>query len=242
MKHILLVILLFVVHPASASDSFTHSYNGLLKDYITASQKQGVNANLVDYASWGNDARHGAALNALKALPVPTARNEKLAYWINAYNFLTVDLIVREKETESIKNLGNIITSPWKKFSWTLHGKTYTLDEIEHDILRNMNEPRIHVAINCASLSCPDLHKKAYNAASLDVQLTQQTKAFLSDKTKGMKLSGNELTMSKIFDWFGKDFGSKKEQIAFLQRYNSAVPADAHIEGYLDYNWKLNSQ
>ena len=165
-----------------------------------------------------------------------------MAYWINVYNFLTVDLIIREKETDSIKNLGGFFSSPWKKHKWILHDKSYTLDQIEHKILRKMNEPRIHMAINCASLSCPDLLTEAYRANQIESQLEKQTLLFLQDSTKGMQIQGRNLKLSKLFDWFAEDFGNKQKLILFLQKYSQEIKFDSVVEGYLKYDWKLNSK
>ena len=242
MKHLFLAIFFLFSIPAQASENFVNLYNGLLSDYVKSGQKANVKANLVNYQAWGKDARHAKALQALQAKAVPAARGEKLAYWMNAYNFLTIDLITREKESDSIKNLGSVLKNPWKKHKWTLHGKEYTLDGIEHKILRKMGEPRIHMAINCASLSCPDLRAEAYTSSKLEAQLKEQTNLLLKDTTKGMMLTKKGVKLSKIFDWFDDDFGSEKELIAFLRAYDSRIATDAEVDGYFSYNWKLNSQ
>ena len=125
-----------------------------------------------------------------------------MAYWINAYNVLTIDLIVREKETQSIKNLGTLFKNPWKRFSWNVNGKKLTLDGIEHGIIRKLNDPRIHFAINCAAKSCPDLRKEAYRANKLNAQLQHQVNLTLNNSTKGFKITnGNKaVKVSKVMD------------------------------------------
>ena len=242
MKHIILSFLLLFALPAQAAESFTQLYDGLLADHVKSGKKSGITANLVNYKAWGSDARHAKALALLKNSAVPANKSAKLVYWINAYNFLTVDLITRENETKTIKNLGTLIQNPWKKHKWELKGQSYTLDAIEHKILRPMGEPRIHMAINCASLSCPDLRNEAYTAAKLEAQLEEQTQALLKDKTKGMVVTKDGLKLSKIFDWFGKDFGTEAEIVQFIRKRNSAIAKDTEIDGYLNYNWQLNSQ
>lgn len=122
------------------------------------------------------------------------SKEEKLAFWINAYNAFTVDLILRNYPIKSIKDIKN----PWKQRHWKLGNKWYNLDEIEHQILRKMNEPRIHFAINCASISCPKLQNKAFTPESLDTQLTNATKEFLSDTSKNI-ISKDRIKISKIF-------------------------------------------
>jgi len=162
-------------------------------------------------------------------------KNEKLAYWINLYNVLTVDLIVRNYPIKSIKDIKN----PWKQRLWETANLSYNLDEIEHDILRKMNEPRIHFAIVCASISCPKLQNKAFKANTLDAQLTKATKAFLADNTKN-EITKNQLNLSKIFKWFRKDFETNGTVIDFINQYTSTtISKDAKIN-YKDYNWNLN--
>ncbi|MGE5944889.1 MAG: DUF547 domain-containing protein, partial [Flavobacteriales bacterium] len=162
-------------------------------------------------------------------------KEDKLAYWINAYNALTVDLIIRNYPIKSIKDIKN----PWKQRLWKLGNTSYNLDEIEHDILRKMNEPRIHFAIVCASYSCPKLQNEAFVASKLESQLTMATKSFLADKNRN-ELSENSLKISKIFDWFSKDFKQKGSLIEFLNQYsNINISENAKIK-YKEYNWSLN--
>lgn len=175
--------------------------------------------------------------------PDDLAGVEKKAFWINAYNILTIDLIIRTQEQESIKNLGSIFSNPWKSHDWTINGRKYTLDEIEHQILRPMGDPRIHMAINCASLSCPDLADTPYIASTLDNQLDIQTKLFLDNDTKGMNnLTGTQVKLSMIFKWFAKDFGGESGSIKLANKYiASPLSSESTIE-YFDYNWQLNSR
>ncbi|MDC1365318.1 DUF547 domain-containing protein [Algibacter sp.] len=115
-------------------------------------------------------------------------KEDKLAYWINAYNVLTVDLILRHYPIKSIKD----IKKPWDQRYWKLGDKWYNLNEIEHQILRKMNKPRIHFAIVCASFSCPKLQNKAFEPANLYTQLSNATKSFLSD-SKRNSISENNI-------------------------------------------------
>lgn len=163
------------------------------------------------------------------------SKNEKLAYWINAYNALTIDLIIRNYPIESIKDINN----PWKQRLWKLGDNMYDLDEIEHDILRNMNEPRIHFAIVCASYSCPKLQNEAFTAEKLDQQLTKATKEFLADTNRN-EISENSIKISKIFDWFSKDFTKNSSLIDFLNLYTEVNISPNAKKRYKDYNWALN--
>ncbi len=163
------------------------------------------------------------------------SKEQKLAFWINAYNAFTVDLILRNYPLKSIKDLKN----PWKQRHWKLGDKWYNLDEIEHQILRKMNEPRIHFAINCASFSCPKLQNKAFTASNLETQLTNATKEFLNDPTKN-NLSKNSIKISKLFQWFAKDFKQDGSLIDFLNQYSEIKISDKAKKTFKDYNWNLN--
>lgn len=163
------------------------------------------------------------------------SNQETLAYWINAYNALTVDLILKHYPIKSIKDIKN----PWEQRLWKLGNKWYSLDEIEHDILRKMNDPSIHFAIVCASVSCPKLQNEAYEASKLNTQLTNATKVFLVDSTKN-NITQNSLQLSKIFQWFTKDFRQNGSLIDFLNNYSDIeISENAKIK-YMDYNWSLN--
>ena len=163
------------------------------------------------------------------------SREEKLAFWINAYNALTIDLIIKNYPVKSIKDIKN----PWEQRLWQFGDKWYNLEDIEHKILRKMDEPRIHFAIVCASYSCPKLQNTAFTAGNLEQQLTLATQEFLSDTNRN-EISENTLKLSKIFRWFDKDFEQNGSLIDFLNKYsNVTISAKAKIS-YKDYNWDLN--
>ena len=162
-------------------------------------------------------------------------KEDKLAYWINAYNAMTVDLIVRNYPIKSIKD----IKDPWDQRLWKLGKKWYNLNEIEHQILRKMNEPRIHFAIVCASFSCPKLQNEAFTATNLEEQLTNATTAFLADKNRN-DITQNSLRLSKIFQWFSKDFKQDGNLIDFLNKYTELEISSKAKKSYKDYNWDLN--
>ncbi|MGB4056690.1 MAG: DUF547 domain-containing protein, partial [Alphaproteobacteria bacterium] len=159
---------------------------------------------------------------------------------INAYNLLTIDLIVKNNDVKSIKDLGTLLQSPWKAHSWQVAGNAYTLDKIEHGVLRKMHDPRIHMAIVCASLSCPDLRNEVYQEKTLDSQLDDQVRKFLSNSTKGMKESASGVTLSPIFKWFAEDFGGDKGVLAFVKKYKPDISESGTIIDYFDYDWNLN--
>lgn len=158
-----------------------------------------------------------------------------LAFWINAYNAFTVDLILRNYPIKSIKD----IKDPWKQRHWKLGNKWYNLDEIEHQILRNMNEPRIHFAINCASVSCPKLLNRAFTSNNLEEQLTKTTKEFINNSSNNY-ISENEIRLSKIFKWFAKDFKQNGSLVDFLNQYSEFKISEKAKKSFMEYNWDLN--
>ena len=163
------------------------------------------------------------------------SREKKLAYYINFYNAATVKLILDNYPLASIRD----INKPWDK-AWIKYGGEFiSLGEIEHQILRKMNEPRIHFAINCASYSCPKLLNEAYTEGKLDKQLDKATKDFVNDLSRN-KISENKVALSKIFKWYKKDFENNGSLIVYLNQYlKSSINPGAKIE-YLKYNWSLN--
>ncbi|WP_282123691.1 DUF547 domain-containing protein [Algibacter mikhailovii] len=164
------------------------------------------------------------------------SKNETLAYWINAYNIMTIDLILRHYPVKSIKD----IKKPWDQRYWKLGEKWYNLNDIEHQILRKMDEPRIHFAIVCASISCPKLLNRAFTSQNLDQQLTKATKDFINDTSKNF-ISENHLELSKIFQWFAKDFKLNGSIINFLNQYSSITISEKAQKKYKVYNWGLNN-
>ena len=126
-------------------------------------------------------------------------------------------------------------------------GKETTLHVIEHEILRKMGDPRIHAAIVCASVSCPDLRQEAFTAENLDVQLDDQLKQFLANPGKGLKIDrvDKRISLSRIFDWFEEDFEPKGGVLKFIARYVPEKDREWIAKGsvsYLDYNWDLNKK
>ena len=239
---LMIALSLIIVPLVHADDAYIDDYGTLLAKYVKVGNKQSIKAALVDYQSWGQDPLHKKALSALQQdNPKKRSGKDKMAFWINAYNLLTIDLIIKTGEKESIKNQGTLFKNVWKSHDWDIHGQRYTLDEIEHQILRPMGDPRIHVAINCASLSCPDLYAKPYLAKKLDAQLDQQTKLLLDNATKGFVVNNTGITLSKIFKWFAEDFGDEAGVRKFIGHYLPKTNGKA-IDGYLDYNWNLNTQ
>lgn len=230
---------------AQPAYAYFDALDGLLSDHVKSVTAKGITYNGVDYDAWARDARHVQVRDEILAKNPATlgSKNEKLAYWINAYNVLTIDLITREGERESIKNLGGTFSSPWKTHEWTIAGKDYTLDDIEHGVIRKMGEARIHFAVNCAAKSCPDLRADAYRPAKLNAQLDEQTRLTFENSTKGFKqIDGqNAVRVSKVMDWFDEDFKGGDLR-GWLAPYFPNVINDETSVKFFSYDWSLNKQ
>ena len=206
-------------------------WNNFLKKYV--SNKGKVNYEAIKT----NPENLNVVLQSLtKTIPDENwSKNEKLAFWINAYNALTIDLILRNYPLISIKDIKN----PWQQRLWKLVDTNYNLEEIEHDILRKMDEPRIHFAIVCASVSCPKLQNEAFVAEKIESQLSKVTSEFLLDTSKNF-ISPNSLELSKIFQWFSIDFKQNGSLIKFLNKYTDIEISEHAKIKFKDYNWDLN--
>lgn len=242
-----LLIFMTVVSCNSQTTSYSERpishdmWNTLLEKYVSEDGHVNYRAFKKDTALFnryldllGNNAPH----------PEKWTKNEKMAYWINAYNAFTIKLILDHYPLNSIKDITALnipkVNSPWTIDFINIGDKTLNLDEIENEILRKeFDDPRIHFAINCASVSCPKLLNESYNAKNLDEQLDNQTRYFLNDSGKN-KLSKDKTYLSKIFSWYKKDFTENGTLIDFINDYSEVkIKAKAEIE-YLDYNWNLN--
>ena len=168
------------------------------------------------------------------------SKEEQMAFLINAYNAFAVEkILTRYPDIRSIWDFGKIFGNPFKDEFFTLLGRRMSLDGIEHGLLRkNYREPRVHYAVNCASVGCPMLREEAYVAARLDRQLEEQAVRFLSDRSRNRFRDGR-LEVSKIFDWFKEDFAPRA---IFFTRYNGALgyPGGDVPLAFLDYDWSLN--
>lgn len=264
-RHLLLATagaLLLPVARAQALDHTHAAWTALLRKHVLP--LRGGQASQVRYAGMAADrGALKAYLDILSAVGESSfaafGKAQQTAFLINAYNAFTVELILtRWPKLESIKDLGSLLQSPWKPKWVPLLGGKVSLDDIEHGMLRQRgryDDPRVHFAVNCASIGCPALREEAFDAARLDAQLDEQALRFLSDRTRNRyDAASSRLQVSKIFDWFGEDFRLGHRGITslpvFLARYADVLadaPADRErvragkVEiGFLDYDWKLN--
>lgn len=220
---------------ANSSINIDHSaWDKLLKKYVNEE-------GLVDYKGFKDDSANLDDYLKMLSEKEPTndwSVQELLAYYINLYNAGTVKLIVENYPIKSIKD----INGAWTKGRVNVGNKELSLGGIENGILRKMNEPRIHFAINCASISCPKLMNEAYTAAKINEQLDRATSEFInSDKNE---ISASKPKVSAIFDWYQKDFevNGKQNVIGFVNQYSKTkINPNANIS-YLNYDWNLNEQ
>jgi len=228
-----------------------------VQEKTAAAKKEVVNLDAtVDHSAWDQLLRQNVSAEGkvnykaikanktvleayLKSLDVPVkdswSRSEKMAYWINAYNAHTVKLIVDNYPIKSITDLDG--GKPWDRSWITLAGKTYSLNHIEHKIIRpQFKDARIHFAVNCAASSCPPILNKAWTAKNLESTLDRQAKLFINS-SKYNNIASDQVSISKLFDWYKEDFG---DVISYLNKYaNTTVNSGAKVS-FKEYDWALN--
>ncbi len=268
-RKLLLGLLILACATLARAQAFDHSHaawNALLAKHVKTFAHG--NASAVDYTAV--KAEHPALKSYLGTLAAVSetdygkwSKAQRLAFLINAYNAFTVELILTKyPDLESIKDLGSVFSSPWKKKFFSLLGLERSLDDIEHGLIRAsgaFDDPRIHAGVVCASIGCPMLRPEAFTAEKLDVQLDDGMKRFLADGTRNrFDAASGRLQVSKIFDWYGKDFEKGKQgynagydslkttfarhaaQLAATPEAQAKVRAGDYKLEFLDYDWKLN--
>jgi len=259
---IMLSLLLSVTAKAASAEqaNLHHQWHSLVSQHVKSINNG--HSTQVDYAAFSDkQTMLDAYLDTLSHVKLQTFQqwspSKQLAFLMNAYNAWTVKFILSEyPNLDSIKDLGRFFSSPWSKKFIPLLGKQRSLDDIEHKLIRGDNkygDPRIHFAVNCASIGCPALREEAYTEANLEHQLTQQTIRFLTDKSRN-KFEKDTMELSSIFKWYGDDFElgfrNTKSVAAFILLYKtelSLTPAqqqllqsqDMDID-YFSYDWTLN--
>ena len=213
-----------------------------------------VTNGMVDYDAFRRDPRFKAYLATLnRTNPAQLERADRLAYWINVYNAYTIELINTRNERGSIRNINKVLgittRSPWAERIVQAGGRTLTLDDVEHEIIRKeFRDPRIHVALVCAAIGCPPLRSEAFTGAQLDAQLDDQARRFLAQRTKNrVDVAMRTVYGSPIFTWYRVDFGDDLAGVgAFWARYVDDEAARALLRSGqfrwvdTDYDWSLN--
>jgi len=240
----LLFCTIILSRPLLAEDQ-TSLYGELLQQYVRDGQ--------VDYTGLKKkEALLDSYLEYLAATdPAQMAEKQRFALFINAYNAYTIKLILKNfkdgKPPASIKDIGSFFSKPWSIKFAKIGGTTYTLDNIEHDILRPIfMDPRVHFAVNCASKSCPALLSEPYTGTKLDQQLEAGARNFINNQREN-RLQGAILSISSIFKWFKEDF--QNDPVAFFKQYAEGdlkKRLTSHLDRikvkYLDYDWSLNGK
>lgn len=243
-----------VSEPLSAETSDA-AFDALLARYVKASA-DGVNR--IDYAKWKASAQDLTSLNgyisqlAARA-PSKMPRNDAFAFWCNLYNAVTLNVVLDRYPVASIRDIKSdglfdpkAYLGPWRTKRVTVEGRSYSLDEIENDVLRPVfKDPRVHYAINCASYGCPNLRTKAWSAASLDADLDAAAASYINHPRGVTALPGNKLKVSSIYKWFSADFGGDDAGVvAHLRKYAGATLAAALSKQPAiaedGYDWSLN--
>ena len=241
---------LFSKNVVGAEAAINHDYwDGFLQKYVYTATN-GV--NFVDYAAAKNESLQSLNnyLETLSRLDITKyAKAEQMAYWINLYNALTVKTVLDAYPVKSIKEIdgGFFNRGPWKDKRIRVSQIDLSLDDIEHQILRVYHkDPRIHYAVNCASIGCPDLARTAYRGSKLDEQLTASAQAFINHP-RGVDVEDGEAFLSSIFSWYADDFGDSEEELLdHIRLYaNDQLKAQlanvTEIADY-DYDWQLNGR
>ncbi len=263
---LLAAVLLLLVPAPGQAEPFDHehaTWNLLVKNNVHWNLNR--TASRVSYAGFQEThdflKRYLFSVSAVTRAEFDTfSREQQLAFLINAYNAFTVELILTEyPEVTSIKELGSLFSSPWKKKFCLLLGESQNLDGIEHDLIRGSgryDEPLIHFAVNCASIGCPALLDEAFVAEKLDQQLLESTERFLNDRSRNrFDARTGTLEISSIFDWYAEDFSKGWRGYDslhdFFRTHGDWITDDAEsveklreaalrIE-FLDYDWSLNT-
>ena len=166
-------------------------------------------------------------------------KSEKKAYYMNAYNAYTIKFVIRRYPVESVKDVKFSGKDIWNTKLVFLGDKTYTLSQVENDILRKMGDPRIHFGINCASISCPKLYNHAFTSSNVNSALTKLTKAYINDENHNI-IKPKKLQLSEIFKWYMVDFTEDQTLIEWLNKYSEVTIDPAAKITYLEYNWSIN--
>ncbi|BCG64628.1 MAG: hypothetical protein methR_P2417 [Methyloprofundus sp.] len=232
---------LLIANNVIAVEPDWYDYNEVLTN-VTQGEKQGTPLALVDYSSLQKSGLLDKVYQQIASFPIESlsGKEETLAFYINTYNILALKMVVDHWPVDSIKDIGSFFSPVWGKTAGSIGGQVVSLDDIENNIIRPMGEPRIHLAIVCASVSCPDLRNEAYTAAKLNQQLDLQAMAFLHNAKKGLYIEGNEIIVSKIFKWFKGDFAKVGGIDTFIRGYRTDLPVHYVIDADIDYDWSVN--
>ena len=238
----------WAAHDTESTRTISHQlWNDFLARYVSK-HPDGINRVAYQKVS-DSDRKHlKSYLHQSSQINISTYnREEQLAYWINLYNALTLNLILEHLPVSSIREIksGLFSSGPWGKKLISVEAQQLTLNDIEHRVLRPIwRDPRIHYAVNCASVGCPNLQLRAYTPANNEHLLEQAARDFINHP-RGVKVVGNSIVASEIYSWFQEDFGASEKQVIehFRQYANPQLQAQlsniTRIDSY-QYDWNLN--
>jgi hypothetical protein len=243
---IILLSLIMLAKAAAQTKPPSHEiYDRLLKKYVTADGKVNYKAFIKDSVELN---KYLAIISATTPDEKTWSKNEQMVFWINAYNAFTIKLVTKYYPIKSIKDIGTGIQIPFVNTPWTIKffkigTERMDLDNIEHGRLRKkFDDPRVHMALVCASKSCPILLNEAYDPKRMDEQLAKQAKAFLADPFRN-KIAADKPQLSMIFKWYGMDFNKGNGSVRkFVNTYSDVKMKPEAKISYLDYDWGLNEQ
>ena len=228
-----LILYVSIQQSSIAQCNINHNkYDVLLQKYVSENGE----VDYIHFKNADNDLADYVSYLASREPKNNCTKNEKLAYWINLYNAATLQLLLQNYPLKSINLLDKGKTWDVKRIK--IGNKMYSLNDIENGIIRKgFKEPRIHFALNCGAKSCPPLYNHAFVAEKLNTQLDNRTKNFINNPSFN-QIEKNKLSISKIFDWYGKDFGNIKN---FINKY-STVKTTINTPNFNEYNWDLNQK
>ena len=231
---------------AEADNTFWDSYQDILNSAVTVNAFTSTDGEFghasVDYEKIKNDPglqeKISLQLEKLRTVKAPEGEKHKLAFWINAYNFFTIVDVVNNYPITSMKKIG------WKDKHHEVEGMLYSLDNIEHNVIRPLADPRIHFAINCASVGCPSLKAEIFDGNQIDMQLDKVVTNALKNPLH-LRMVNNKLSTTQLFEWFSKDFesGGYTGVTGFVNRFAPERLRNVRqIEKKIKYDWNLNTE
>ncbi len=238
---ILIVSLFFSTWSVYATEPDWNNYTAVLK-HVKPGIKNGVTLMLVDYEKIKTNGSLEKAYQDISNFDLNKIENrqEKLSFYINSYNILALKMVSDHWPVASIKDIGSWYNPVWNKPAGIIGGKSISLGEVENKVLRLMDEPRIHFAIVCASVSCPNLRDEPYTATKLNLQLDNQVQQFLNNQGKGLKIDNKSIYVSKIFDWFEDDFQKAGGVSGFIGHYKPEL-SQFKVVADIPYDWSVNA-
>jgi hypothetical protein len=242
-------------HDAADTRTIDHSeWGAFLQAYVVDKHPSGINRVRYNVVTASDRQRLQEYLEQMRAIPISHFnRQEQLAYWINLYNAVTLNLVLEHFPVESIRDInlsrgflsGLFAGGPWQAKILTVEAETISLDDIEHRILRPIwRDSRIHYAVNCASLGCPNLQTEAFTAENMERLLNEAARAYVNHP-RGASIRNGELVLSKIYDWFEEDFGDGTHGVLAHLRQHTEPALRRQLKDYegsisYDYDWSLN--